>query len=126
MATISKVFEPEQTATQLTNITTEQFFDLTPTLDGWDGIVIQIKVTFPAAPTDNLVVSIYGNVKATPEWDTLPIMQFEIPKVAGGSNSLSITLTGHYQYRVGVKRSGSTDTIPSADMTFRRWKWQSV
>jgi hypothetical protein len=34
-------------------------------------------------------------------------------------NSIDFIGTGVYQFRVGVRRSGSTDTITSADLSLR-------
>ena len=34
--------------------------------------------------------------------------------------SIDFIVTGVYQFRVGVKRSGSTDTLASADLAFRK------
>ena len=43
-------------------------------------------------------------------------------------NRLSFLVTGVYKFRVGVRRSGSTDTITSADLSLRKdgvnaWSW---
>ena len=35
-------------------------------------------------------------------------------------NSIDFLVTGVYQFRVGVRRSGSTDTLTSADFAFRK------
>ena len=34
--------------------------------------------------------------------------------------SISFLVTGVYKFRVGVRRSGSTDTITSADLSLRK------
>ena len=33
---------------------------------------------------------------------------------------ISFLVTGVYKFRVGVRRSGSTDTITSADLSYRK------
>jgi hypothetical protein len=35
-------------------------------------------------------------------------------------NSIDFVVTGVYQFRVGVRRSGTTDTLTSADLAFRK------
>ena len=35
-------------------------------------------------------------------------------------NRISFLVTGVYKFRVGVRRSGSTDTITSADLSLRK------
>lgn len=35
-------------------------------------------------------------------------------------NSIDFVATGVYQFRVGAKRSGTTDTLASADFAFRK------
>jgi hypothetical protein len=35
-------------------------------------------------------------------------------------NSIDFIVTGVYQFRIGVKRSGSTNTLTSADLLFRK------
>ncbi len=107
-------------ATQLTSITTEQFFNQTPTLTPGELLHCEVEYNPVGTPTDNLVVSIYGTLDAATEnWDDTPIMRFEIDN-AIDPNKVSFTLSGIYKFRIGVKRSGSTDTITSADFSFRR------
>jgi hypothetical protein len=38
----------------------------------------------------------------------------------GDPNRISFLVTGVYKFRVGVRRSGSTDTITSADLSLRK------
>ena len=35
-------------------------------------------------------------------------------------NRISFLMTGVYKFRIGVRRSGSTDTITSADLSLRK------
>jgi hypothetical protein len=46
-------------ATQLTGITTEQFFDQVPTLNPRETAHLQVAVDFPASPTDHAIVAVY-------------------------------------------------------------------
>ncbi len=107
-------------ATQLTNITTEQFFSETPQLNPRELCHCEVEYNPVASPTDNLVVSVYGTLDATSEnWDDTPLMEFEIDN-AIDPNKVSFVVMGIYKFRIGVKRSGSTDTITSADFSYRK------
>ena len=56
----------------------------------------------------------------TPEvWDLIPMMEFLIENTTD-PNRISFLVTGVYKFRVGVRRSGSTDTITSADLSLRK------
>lgn len=106
-------------STQLTSITTEQFFSQTPTLNPGESAHVEVEFNPPITPTDDLVVSVYGTLDATSEnWDDTPIFSFYIDK-GTDPNKASFVISGLYKFRVGVKRSGSTDTITSADMNHR-------
>lgn len=106
-------------STQLTSITTEQFFSQTPTLKPGETAHVEVEVNFPSTPTDNGVVAVYGTLDATAEnWDDTPVLEFEINR-AIDPNKVSFLLSGVYKFRVGVRRSGSTDTLATADMSYR-------
>jgi hypothetical protein len=47
------------------------------------------------------------------------VMEFLIEN-ATDPNRISFLVTGVYKFRVGVRTSGSTDTITSADMSLRK------
>lgn len=108
----------KQSSTQLTSITTEQFFSGLPQPLPNEIVHIEVDVDFPVTPTDNCVVSVYANMTGTPDWDDTPIDQFVIDN-GTDPNKVSRSYFGYYQYRVGVKRDGTTDTITSADMAYR-------
>lgn len=110
-------------ATQLTSITTEQFFSFGGnafiTLNPGETAHIIVKANPPASPTDNLVVSVYTTLDASTEtWDTTPFIQFQIDK-GTDPNYAAFLVTGVYKFRVGVKRSGTTDTYTDADCAYR-------
>lgn len=106
-------------SSQLTDITTEEFFSQTPTLNPGESAQIEIEYDPVGSPTDNLVVSVYPTLDSSGEsWDETPIFSFEIAN-APDPNKASFIVAGIYKFRVGVKRSGTTDTITSADMNHR-------
>jgi hypothetical protein len=64
-------------ATQLTGITTEQFFDQVPTLNPRETAHVQVSVDFPGSPTDHAIVAVYTTLDDTSEvWDLIPMMEF--------------------------------------------------
>lgn len=106
-------------STQLTSITTEQFFSQTPTLNPGETAHVEVEADFPASPTDNLIVAVYGTLDASSEnWDDTPIVEFTIDS-GTDPNKASFLVSGVYRFRVGVRRDGTTDTITSADMAHR-------
>ena len=109
----------DTSATQLTSVSTEQFFDETPQLAANEFARVQI-IGNSSGTTDNLEVKVYSTLDATSEnWDTEPIIEFTIDCTDGNDNDRSFTVTGDvYKFRVGVQRSGSTDTF-TADMNYR-------
>jgi hypothetical protein len=107
-------------ATQLTSITTEQFFNQVPTLNPRETAHVQVSVDFPSSPTDHAIVAVYTTFDDTSEvWDLVPIMEFLIENTTD-PNRISFLVTGVYKFRVGVRRSGSRDTITSADLSLRK------
>ena len=105
-------------ATQLTAITSEQFFDQAPTLSPRESAHCRVAVDFPASPTDDAVIAVYGSLDGT-AWSATPLMVLVLDKDVD-PNSIDFLVTGVYQFRVGVRRSGSTDTLTSADFAFRK------
>ena len=105
-------------ATQLTSITTEQFFALLVTTTPRELIHCEIEVNFPVSPTDNAIVAVYGTLDAE-NWDDTPLMEFVIDK-GTDPNKISFQIMGVYKFRIGVRRDGTTDTLTSADFSFRR------
>lgn len=106
--------------TQLTSITTEQFFDQVPVSTPGELFHIEVEANFPASPTDNLIVALYGTLDdSSQNFDDTPFLEFEIAN-DNDPNKASFLISGIYSFRIGVRRSGSTDTITSADMSFRR------
>jgi hypothetical protein len=107
-------------ATQLTSITaTEQFFSTLITLNPRETAHVQVSADWPSTPVDNLVISLYATLDASSEtWDLVPFQSFELANVPD-PNRVSFTVSGVYKFRVGVKRSGTTTTITSADLSYR-------
>ena len=106
-------------STQLTSITTEEYFSQTPSLNPGETAHCQVTVDFPSTPTDNAIISVYTTLDASSEdWDEIPYMSFVIDN-ANDTDDVSFLVSGVYKFRVGVKRDGTTDTLTSADMNHR-------
>ena len=106
-------------ATQLTSITTIQYFTTTPTLNPGETLHCEVEANPPVTPTDDLLVHVYGTLDASSEnWDDTPLMSFRIDKDTD-PNKASFSISGLYKFRIGVVRDGSTDTYASADFSYR-------
>jgi hypothetical protein len=69
----------DTTATQLSSITTEQFFDQVPTLNPREMAHVQVSVDFPGSPTDHAIIAVYTTLDDTAEvFDLIPMMEFLI------------------------------------------------
>jgi len=106
-------------ATQITSITSEQFFDDAPQLAANEEAHVEVIVNFPASPTDDALVSVYGTLDDSSEdWDDTPLLQFTVSNDID-PNKVSFVVSSVYKFRVGIQRDGSTDTITDADMNHR-------
>jgi len=104
----------------LTGITTEQFFNQVPTLNPRETAHVQVSFDFPSSPTDHAIIAVYTTLDDSSEvWDLIPMMEFLLENTTD-PNRISFLVTGVYKFRVGVRRSGSTDTITSADLSLRK------
>jgi hypothetical protein len=54
-------------ATQLTSITTEQFFDQASTLNPRETAHVQVSVDFPGSPTDHAIIVVYTTLDDSSE-----------------------------------------------------------
>jgi hypothetical protein len=105
-------------ATQLTSVSTEQFFSETPQLAPNEFAHVQI-IGNSSGTTDNLLIKVYATLDASTEnWDTVPIMEIELDCTDGADNDVSFIVQDVYKFRIGVQRDGSTDTF-TADMNYR-------
>lgn len=103
-------------ATQLTGITTEQFFSTLVALGLGEKAHIQVKGTFPESPSDYLLVQLYSTLDASSEqWDAKAFASFPI---FSNEPVISFIVENYYKFRVGIKRVGATDSI-CADMWSR-------
>jgi hypothetical protein len=66
------------------------------------------------------IMAVYTTLDDSSEvWDIIPMMEFLLENTTD-PNRISFLVTGVYKFRVGVRRSGSTDTITSADLSLRK------
>ena len=107
------------TSTQLTSITTVQYFDDTPQIPEASVAHCQVEVNFPGSPTDDALIRVDTTLDASTEvWDVEPYAQYFLSN-SDDPNRLSFVVTDVYKFRVGVERSGTTDTLTSADFKYR-------
>lgn len=104
----------ETSSTQLTSITTEQIFSEKPQLNPRELAHVEIDINFPGTPVDDAIVAVYGSLDGT-NYDDTPFLEFVIDNGAD-PNQVSFQVIGVFQFQVGVRRSGTTDTITTADM----------
>ena len=100
-------------ATQLTSITTEQFFDELPAPDPGELIHLQIKIT-NAGSTDGVFINFYGSIDGGTDYSGVPFASRALVN-ADKAKWVDFFISGPKKFRVGITRDGSTDTI-SADM----------
>lgn len=112
-------------ATQLTSITTEQFFSFggstVLSLNPGEAMHILVKANPVGSPTDHLIVAIYGTLDDATEtvWALTPWAEFTVDK-ALDPNYVDFIVSGLFKFRIGVRRSGTTDTITDADCSYRK------
>lgn len=110
----------KQSATQLTNITTEQFFNTLIALLPREIVHVQVDVDFPGTPVDDLILALYATLDDSSEnWDDTPFREIAVPNTPD-PNAVSFSVAAVYKFRVGARRSGSTDTITTADLSYRK------
>ena len=109
-------------ATQNTSITTEQIVlfggSLHIGLNPGESAHCQVDVNFPSTPTDHAIVAVYASPDGGTTYDLTPLLQFQLDK-ATDPNRASFLISGVHTFRIGVRRSGSTDTLTSADCRYR-------
>ena len=106
-------------STQLTSITTEQFFSQTPQLNPGESAQCQVTCDFPTSPTDHCLIRVYATLDDAAEvWDVSPFLESFLAN-DDDPNRVSFVVSGVYKFRVGVQRTGSTDALTSADMSHR-------
>ena len=96
-------------------------FSVLPTFTAGELHMLDVAVDFPTTPTDDAIVALYGTLDDSSEdWDDEPFMEFTIPNDGTTAEiKKSVEVSGKYKYRVGVRRSGTTDTLASADFQVR-------
>ena len=90
--------------------------------DYWINVVdantITLATTKNGSAVDITAASGGGTHTIQPPRDVVPILEFEIDNGSDPS-SVSFLVSGSYRFLVSVRRSGATDTITNADMSYR-------
>jgi hypothetical protein len=111
-------------ATQLVTLTTEQFFSFPTiltliTLNPGEWIEGEANINFPVTPTDHCILAAYPSIDGGSTFANTAAQEWTIDK-ALDPNRYPFIFTGFSHFRLGVRRSGTTDTITSADMKFKK------
>jgi len=132
MATISKVWTSEATIYQTdafqgsnSDVGSTEIFSSTIDLEtnGYEGVQITIKVDFPDNPTDDLEVYFYASLDGT-NWDNTAFYSITITNDTD-PHQRSFIIKDFAYLRVGLKASGTTDTI-DVQVKYKAWRWQSA
>jgi hypothetical protein len=77
-------------ATQLTSITTEQFFNQVPALNRGKRRTCRSRSIFPGSPTDHAIVAVYSTLDDSSEvWDIIPMTEFLLENTTDPNASAS-------------------------------------
>lgn len=111
-------------ATQLVNVTSEQFFSFTGpgqllSLNPGESMQVEVNVNFPASPTDLAILALYPSIDGGATYANTPAEEYTIDK-ALDPNRYPLIIAGYKNFRLGIRRSGTTDTITSADLKYLR------
>ena len=124
MATISKSWGAETTIINAAAVTDGTYSDnVDLETNGYEGAQVIVDADFPASPTDNLIVEVYGSLDGT-NYDDTPIFSQSINNIPD-PNQISLIIKDLAHFRLLVKRSGTTDTI-TVTAKFQAWNWTSV
>lgn len=94
-------------------------FSSSVTLNPGEVAHVEVEADFPASPTDELVVALYGTLDDSSEnWDDTALLKFNM-EYSPDPNKMSFVVAGLYKFRLGVVRTGSTDTI-TVDAYYRK------
>jgi len=103
---------------------TERFStDVDLETDGYEGAHCHLMYD-SSGTTDDLEVAVYASLDGT-NYDDLSMFKFTADKNSGAETEMSFIVKDVAHFRVGLKRSGSTDTY-DVHLTCQRWNWQST
>ena len=101
------------------SVTDTESFSSAVTLNPGESAVVEVEADFPSSPTDYLIASIYSTLDDTSEnWDDTPILSWPLINTLD-PNKAAVVINDLYKFRIGVKASGSTDTI-TVDAWYRK------
>jgi hypothetical protein len=102
---------------------TERFSsDVDLETDGHEGVHCHLKYD-ASGTTDDLEVAIYSSLDGT-NYDDIAMHKFTADNNGGAETEISFVVKDIAHFRVGLKRSGSTDTF-EAHLTCQRWNYNS-
>jgi len=103
---------------------TEQFSsDVDLETNGHEGAHVHLKYDC-SGTTDDLEVAVYASLDGT-NYDDIALYKFAADNNSGAETEISFIVKDVAHFRVGLKRSGSTDTF-DVHLTCQRWNYQSA
>jgi hypothetical protein len=107
------------TAAQLNSITTEQFFAIAASqyisLNPGEWADLEVAVDFPASPVDHAIVAIYQSLDGGATYSNTPVNEYTVDNSLD-PNRFPIVVANIPGFRVGIRRSGATNTITNANL----------
>jgi hypothetical protein len=91
--------------------------------NGHEGAQCHLKYD-ASGTTDGLEVAVYGSLDGT-NYDDIAMTKFTADNNGGAETEISFVVKDVAHFRVGLKRSGSTDTF-EAHLTCQRWNYSSA
>ena len=94
-----------------TTVTSAEVYSDAVTMNPGELAHAEVEADFPASPTDELTVKLYGTLDDSSEnWDKTPLWSQNIAN-SPDPNKISFVVSGLYKWRLGFERDGSTDSI---------------
>jgi hypothetical protein len=130
MATAKRNFSISQDLYKTTNgysgsdsdITTEQYSSACDMIaSGQEGAQLHLKYKTSSGTTDDLEVKVYASEEGT-NFDDIPTWSQTFANNGTTETEVSFVIKDLLNFRVGLARSGSTDTY-YAHLTYRAWNW---
>lgn len=104
------------------DITTEQYSsNCDMETNGYEGAQLHLKYKTSAGTTDDLEVKVYGSEDGT-NFDDIPTWSQTFANNGVTETEVSFIIKDLLNFRVGLARSGSTDTF-YAHLSYQAWNW---
>ena len=104
------------------DITTEQYSsNCDMETNGYEGTQLHLKYKTSSGTTDDIEVKVYASEDGT-NFDDIPTWSQTFPNNGVTETEVSFVIKDLLNFRVGLARSGSTDTF-YAHLSYQAWNW---